>query len=106
MRIITTKRLGQFCQRHALAKPSLTRWIRIAKKTRWKPLADVKATFANADLVRVASGRNCVVFNIAGNEYRLITAVHHARGEGQGRVCILSFLTHAEYNTNQWKEPL
>ncbi|MBI4028611.1 MAG: type II toxin-antitoxin system HigB family toxin [Verrucomicrobia bacterium] len=106
VRIITTKRLGQYCQKHARARPSLTRWMRVTRAARWMTWADVKASFSSADLVRVASGRNCIVFNIAGNQYRLITAVHHSSGEGQGRVYILTFLTHAEYDTNQWKEHL
>jgi len=106
VRIITTKRLGQYCRKHALARPSLSRWVRITKKARWTTWEDVKSSFSSADLVRVAGGRNCVVFDIAGNEYRLIAAVHHARGEGKGRVYILNFLTHAEYDTNQWKEHL
>ena len=39
----------------------------------------MRATFPHADAVTVASGRSVVVFNIAGNKYRLITAIHYNR---------------------------
>jgi mRNA interferase HigB len=58
--------------------------------------------FPHADAVKVASGRDVIVFNIKGGRYRLIVAIHFNRG----MVFILRFLTHAEYDTDQWKGQL
>lgn len=42
------------------------------------------------------------VFNICGNDFRLITAIHYDRRA----VFVLRFLTHAEYSKNTWKQEL
>ena len=56
----------------------------------------------SADPVRVTSGRTVVVFNIAGNRYRLLTAIHY----NMRKVFILRLLTHAEYTRETWKDEL
>ena len=53
-------------------------------------------------MVRVESGKPVLVFNIAGNSFRLIAAVHF----NTGRVFLLDFLSHAEYSKNVWKKRL
>ena len=63
---------------------------------------DTRKTYPHADQVKVRSGRVVTVFNIAGNDFRLMTAIHYDRG----RVFILDFLTHAEYNRSNWKDRL
>ena len=65
-------------------------------------MQDVRATFPHADPVTVKSGRTVVVFNIAGNRYRLITAIHYNRG----LIFTLMVLTHAEYGKDEWKDVL
>ena len=77
-------------------------WRKLATKARWRNLQDVRATFPHADAVPVASGRNVVVFNIAGNKHRLITAIHYNRQ----LAFTLMVLTHAEYNKEKWKDLL
>ena len=52
------------------------------------------ATFAAADQVG-----NLIVFNIGGNKYRLITAIHFNRG----KVYIRHVLTHPDYDRGEWK---
>jgi mRNA interferase HigB len=59
-------------------------------------------TLSSADQVRVESGRTVVIFNIRGNNFRLICALHY----NTGVVYALRFLTHAEYSKNQWKTEL
>ena len=68
----------------------------------WTCLTDVRCTFGHADAVRVKSGRMVVVFNIKGNDFRLITAIHY----NVSKVFVLRFLTHAEYSKDGWKEEL
>jgi mRNA interferase HigB len=50
----------------------------------------------------VKSGKTAWVFNIHGNDFRLIAAIHFDRQV----VYTLRFMTHAEYSKNQWKETL
>jgi mRNA interferase HigB len=52
--------------------------------------------------VRVASGNPVVVFNVCGNHFRLVCAIHY----NNGKVFLLRFLTHAEYDKNRWKDEL
>jgi mRNA interferase HigB len=57
-------------------------------------LVNLRETLASADQVG-----NLTVFNIGGNKYRLIVAIHYNRH----KVFIRNVLTHAEYNRNNWK---
>jgi len=54
------------------------------------------------DRVTAGSGRPVFVFNIAGNRFRLIAAIHF----NQQRIFTLWFLTHAEYDNENWKREL
>ncbi|MFZ0537849.1 MAG: type II toxin-antitoxin system HigB family toxin, partial [Candidatus Sulfotelmatobacter sp.] len=65
-----------------------------AKKAEWKKLMDVRKTFSSADAV----GKR-TVFNIKGNEYRLIAEINYPFG----RIYIRHVLTHAEYDRGGWK---
>ena len=102
MRIIKRSTLARFWQRHPRARESLLRWHALTKRGRWTSLQDVRATFPHADLVTVASGRTVVIIDIAGNHYRLITAIHYNRQ----LVFTLRVLTHREYADKKWKDEL
>ena len=65
-------------------------------------LNEVRIAFPHADVVEVASGKPVTVFNVAGNKYRLVTAIHYNRQV----VYTLRVLTHAEYSKGKWKEQL
>ena len=69
-------------------------WYRITKRADWRSLAEVRSDFARADIV----GRR-TVFNIHGNNYRLIARVNYRTK----RVFILYILTHVEYSKGEWK---
>ena len=64
-------------------------------KNRFHSFAELRATFPSADSVD-----NLIVFNIGGNRYRLIAAVHFNRE----KVYIRYVLTHAEYDRGNWKQ--
>lgn len=100
MRIIKRSMLAAYGKRNPQAEFGLMHWHRLAKAGRWTCLQDVRGTFPHADGVTVESGRSVVVFNIAGNKYRLITAIHYNRQ----LVFTLMVLTHAEYSKGRWKE--
>jgi len=61
----------------------------------WSSWADVRADFASASHVG-----SCVVFNIGGNKYRLITRVLYP----SHKVFILRVMTHREYDDGKWKD--
>lgn len=102
MRIIKLTTLDEFAEAHAASAAGLTHWETITRPARWKNLAQTRASFPHADLVKVRSGRQVTVFNIKGNAYRLITAIHY----NTGKVFILSFLPHAAYDKEAWKDDL
>ena len=102
MRIITRKRLREFSLRYADAAAPLAAWAKAVQAARWRNLDEVRLAYPHADNVRVDSKREATVFNIKGNHYRLITAIHYDRQ----RVFVMRFLTHAEYNKDRWKETL
>jgi mRNA interferase HigB len=94
MRIIKRGALIRFWERHPDARASLESWYRVVRTADWKTPAEMKKVYPSADLV----GRR-TVFNIAGNEYRLIARMNY---ETQ-RVFVLYILTHAEYDRGEWK---
>lgn len=102
MRIISKKRLREFWEKHADARVSLERWYRITEEASWQKLTDVRQTLGSADQVTVASGCRVVVFNIAGNKYRLVAAIHY----NARVVYALKVMTHAEYSKDTWKDEL
>ncbi len=58
----------------------------------------LKRTFASVDLVPV-KGRDFYVFDIGGNKYRLIAAIHF----NSQRLFVRHILTHSDYDTERWK---
>lgn len=57
---------------NTLAESPLLDWYKLSKKAKWNNLAEVKTLFPHADIVG-----ECVVFNIGGNKYRLITKINY-----------------------------
>jgi mRNA interferase HigB len=94
MHIVSRKRLVEFGKSHKDAAKPLDDWYRIVKAARYKSSDEVKATFGNASPI----GDREVVFNVAGNKYRLVVIFHYARGDSQGRAFIRHILTHEEYD--------
>lgn len=84
------------------ATEALAAWLKNASHATWRNLAEVRHVYPHADPVEVSSGRTVVVFNIRGNRYRLITAIHYNRQV----IYTLKFMTHAEYSKNRWKDTL
>ena len=94
MRVIGKPALLKFSERRRDALVPLMNWYRITRRADWGSLADVRSDFAHADIV----GRR-TVFNIHGNDYRLIARVNYKTK----RVFILHILTHVEYSKGDWK---
>ena len=99
MRVISKARLKRFWESpgHRDAEGPLRAWYtHVNNRTvSWHSWGDVKAEFGSASLVG-----NCVVFNIGGNKYRLVTRVLYP----SQKVFILKVMTHKEYDEDKWKE--
>ncbi|MGC2235202.1 MAG: type II toxin-antitoxin system HigB family toxin [Pyrinomonadaceae bacterium] len=94
MRIISKPILQKFWLQNSSAKIPLLDWYRQSKKAGWKNLAEIRTVFPHADLVG-----ECVVFNIGGNKYRLITKINY-----RAKIIYIRFiLTHKEYDQDRWK---
>ena len=102
VRIVSEKNIRVWARRHPEARGWLMGWLKAAEGADWSDLRQVRAAYPHADGVEVASGRTATVFNVMGNRYRMITAIHFNRGI----VYTLLFLTHAEYSKDRWKDLL
>ncbi len=95
MHVITQARLRSFWENHPDAKNSLAAWYKIATSAKWQNFAELKRVFPSADQVK-----NLTVFNIRGNQYRLIVFVDYRHQ----KIFIRHVLTHQDYNRDKWKE--
>ena len=95
MHVISRKKLKEAAARHREFEGPLDAWFRIAKKAARQSLAKVRKTFSSADAVG-----KWTVFNIKGNQYRLITEINY----NSDRIYIRHVLTHAEYDRGGWKQ--
>ena len=102
MRIITSRTVKEWTAQHADAAGPLEKWMALIEDGEWRNLTEMRGVFSSADEVVVKSGRPVVVFNIKGNTYRLIAAIHY----NTKIVYVFFFLTHAEYAKDQWKKVL
>ena len=97
MHVISESRLKKFWEKYPDAKTSLRAWYKTATIAQWSNLAEVKAVFSSADIVG-----NFTVFNITGNNYRLITFIDYEYRPK--KIFIRSVLTHEEYDEDKWKK--
>lgn len=99
MRIISKARLKTFwgSPGNESSEGPLKAWhTHVSSKTvAWQGWGDVKAEFGSASIVG-----NCVVFNIGGNKFRLVSRILYP----SQKVFILKVMTHKEYDENTWKE--
>jgi mRNA interferase HigB len=82
MRIIARRTLREFAEgrkgykNHAALKAALDAWFDEVKKARWSSAADVRRSYATASIVSA----DRIVFNIKGNDYRLVVAADFDKG--------------------------
>jgi mRNA interferase HigB len=90
MRIIAKRPLREFWEKHAPAEMPLLAWFREVAQEDWATPADVKAKYRSASFLP----GNRVVFNIKGNDYRLVVRINYPY-----RTVLIRFVgTHAEYD--------
>ena len=90
MRVIAVSVLRAFWMKHPAAREPLSAWVSVATKANWSQPADVKAQYQNASILK----NRRVVFNIKGNDYRLIVAIAYSLG-----IVYVKFIgTHKQYD--------
>ncbi len=90
MRIIAKSTLKKFWESHPDAEQPLKAWHDEVKKVKWDSFQDIKNQFRLASIL----GNDRVVFNIKGNDYRLIVLILFRRGKA-----FIRFVgTHREYD--------
>lgn len=90
MKVVALGTLRRFWTRHPDAEQPLKAWHYEAKHARWKTPQDIRNHYASASFV----GQNRVVFNIKGNDYRLIASVAY-----RFQAVYIKFVgTHAQYD--------
>lgn len=102
MRVISRPRLRAFWERHPDAETPLNAWWKVALKSDWPSIQQVRAVYPHADAVKLECGLLVTVFNIGGNKYRLVTRIVYE----YRRIYIKSVLTHKEYDLGNWKVQL
>ena len=94
MRIINRELIDEFIRKHADARNSINSWLYEVKYADWRSSQDIKDRYAKASFL----GNNQVIFNIKGNDYRMVVKVaYHTQ-----TVFIQWIGTHAEYNKKKF----
>lgn len=90
MRVVTYKRIMEFSKRHSSSENPLNFWYHTVISKEWNNLNDIKQTFNSVDYV----GNNRYVFNIKGNDYRLVAIISF----NAKKIYIRFIGTHSEYD--------
>jgi len=90
VRVIAKRTLHDFWEKHADSEQQLKAWYNEAEQADWKSPNHIKKDYPSASILE----DNRVVFNIKGNNYRLIVRINYKYG-----VVWIRFVgTHAEYD--------
>lgn len=89
MRIVGLGVLDSFCVKHADCRKWVANWISDAKRSHWKTTHDIKNRYPSASFLE----NRIVIFNVRGNEYRLVVQVTF----NIGVVAIKWAGTHSQY---------
>ena len=90
MRVFTKGTLRAFWRRHPDSIRALEGWYDRVERADWESPPQLKADYPSASIL----GDNRVVFNIRGNNYRLVARIDYQLK----RVYVLFVGTHAEYD--------
>jgi mRNA interferase HigB len=87
--IISLKALREFWQKHPEAEQAMRNWHTVAEHSRFVDFADLRRCFGSADYVAPYP-----VFDVGGNNYRLVTVVRYR----DGKIFVRWVMTHREYD--------
>ncbi len=93
MHVLSRKRLRDFTALHPDAGRPLMAWYRVMSRMDFASFAELRRAFGSVDKVG-----KFTVFDIAGNRFRLVAAIHYNRQ----RVYVRHVLTHTDYDRGNW----
>jgi mRNA interferase HigB len=96
VKVLGRDKLEMMKRKHPTSRSPLSAWEAEVRAARWRNWADMKAAYPSASWLE--NGR--VVFNIKGNDFRLVARVHFQLGQ----VLIEQAGTHADYDKWQLKK--
>ena len=99
MELVNVRAIERFARKYRDAAKWLANWIDVATAASWRSLHDVRRQFPSTDGVALKSGVVVTVFNVKGNEFRLLTVIHY----DAGRSVNLDVLTQEKYSRENWK---
>ena len=91
--MINRQAVRRMMKEHSDTAAALDAWWKATKAARWRHLGECRRSMATADQV----GR-CLIFDILGNSYRLITVVSWRNQ----RIYVKALFTHREYERDTW----
>jgi len=94
MKVLGKDKLEQFYKKHTASKGALTSWHSDAVSSSWQSPQDIKNRYRSADFL----SDDKVIFNIKGNNYRLVIQVRYQNGI----IVVLWVGTHAEYSKKKF----
>lgn len=90
MSVISKRSLRNFWLKHADSEQQLKAWYRETERAQWENINSLKKDYPSASILQ----DNRIVFNIKGNNYRLIVKFNF-----EYQICWIRFIgTHAEYD--------
>jgi mRNA interferase HigB len=100
MNVINRQAVRAAQARHPQCRKWLEDWWQTTRDAHWTSLHDVRTAFPTADQVG-----DCLVFNAPGAR-RLIVGVFYSQPgvTGTGTLYFKHFLTHSEYDRDDWKK--
>jgi mRNA interferase HigB len=104
MKVANVEAIFRFGRKHRESANWLADWLHIVEAATWTSLMDVRKTYPSADGVKVPSGAIVTVFNVKGNEYRLLSFADYL----DQTMTVIEVLTHAQYSKKRpyWKDRL
>jgi len=100
MRLFGHDVLTNAVRRHPDARMWLDRWIGIVADAEWQSINDVRLDYPTADGVKLRSEVVVTIFDVRGNEYRLLTYLSYSAQTVEA----LELMTHADYDKGRWKQ--
>ena len=90
MNIVSHKKLADYYTKHVAAEIALQQWSKTANAAKWKCFADINKDYNSVDNI----GNQRYIFNIKGNNYRLVVVIQFAH-----QYIYIRFVgTHTQYN--------
>ena len=90
LRVIAKKVLRDFWNKYPICEQQLKSWFQEAEEANWKTPGDVKREYPSASII----ADNRIVFNIKGNQFRLVVKANYA----YGMLWIRFIGTHQQYD--------